>query len=78
MTTFQDILTAAQALPPDQRAQLLVALWDNLGPENWIPPDESWMAEITRRSDLVESREMGTAAWSEVRKQVRRDTGLDD
>ena len=78
MTSLNDILTAAQALPSAERAQLIAALWDNTAPEAWIPPDASWVAEANQRSDAYESGNMTASPWSEVRERARRKAGLDD
>ena len=45
MTTLREILTAAQALPSADRAQLTAALWNDVGPNDWVPPDDQWIAE---------------------------------
>ena len=77
MTKLNDILTAAQALPAAERAQLISALWDNMAPADWIPPDGQWIAEANRRSDAYDSGEMPGASWPEVRQRARGKAGLD-
>ena len=71
MTSLTDILNAAQTLPSSDRAQLIAALWDEVAPNDWVPPDSNWIAEANRRSDAYDSGEM-TSAWSEVRERARR------
>ena len=78
MTTLNEILTAAQSLPATERAELIVALWDNTSPEDWLPPDKEWLVEANRRSDAIDAGEMSVAESSEVRKRVRRKAGLDE
>jgi putative addiction module component (TIGR02574 family) len=78
MTTMNEILTAAQSLPSSERAQLIAALWDNVSPTDWVPPDALWITEANRRSDAYDSGEMTGAPWAEVRERARRKAGLDD
>ena len=77
MTSLNDILNAAQALPSDQRAQLIAALWDNTDPSDWVPPSAEWIAEANRRSDAYDAGKMSGSPWSEVRERARRKAGLD-
>lgn len=78
MTTLSDLLTAAQSLPSSERAQLIAALWDNVAPTDWVPPDAQWVAEANRRSDAYDSGEMTGTTWAEARERARRKAGLDD
>ena len=77
MTTIHEILTAAQSLPSTERAQLIAALWDNVSPADWVPPDAQWVNEANRRSDAYDAGEMTGAPWAEVRERARRKAGLD-
>lgn len=78
MTTVKEILDAAQALPSDERARLIHALWDTVSANDWSPPTDEWIAEANHRSEALDSGEMTTAPWSEVRQKARRQAGLDD
>lgn len=78
MTTIQEILVAAQALPSVERAQLIHALWESVSPEDWAPPSDEWLAEAQRRSDAYDAGQMTAAPCSEVRERARRKAGLDD
>lgn len=78
MATMNEILTAAQSLPPSDRAQLIGALWDKLAPTDWVPPDAKWIAEANRRSGAYDAGEMSGATWTEVRERARKKAGLDD
>lgn len=78
MTTLNEILSAAQSLPSSERAQLIVALWDNVAPDDWASPSDAWIAEANRRSNSYDAGEMSGASWSDVRERVRRKAGLDD
>ncbi len=77
MTTLTEILDAAQSLNSSERAQLIAALWDNLSPSDWVPPEASWVAEANRRSDADDSGHMAASTWDEVRDRARRNAGLD-
>ena len=77
MTTVEDILAAAQALPATERAHLLHALWNSLPPEEWTLPNDDWLNEANRRSDAIDAGELTTESWSTVRERVRRKAGLD-
>ncbi len=78
MTNLQEILDAAQTLPPDERARLIYALWDTLAPDDWAPPTEQWIAEAQRRSAEYDAGRMTASPWPEVRARARRKAGLDD
>ncbi|MAG92181.1 MAG: hypothetical protein CMJ48_00300 [Planctomycetaceae bacterium] len=78
MTTVQEILDAAQALPSADRARLIHALWETVSPDDWAPPSDEWIAEAQRRSEAYDAGEMTASPWSEVRQRARRKAGLDD
>jgi putative addiction module component (TIGR02574 family) len=77
MTTVQELLDAAQALPPAERAQLIHALWDTVSPQDWTPPSGDWIAEAQRRSGAYDAGQMTASPSSEVRQRARRQAGLD-
>ena len=77
MTSLNEILNAAQALPESDRARLLDALWDSVSPECWLAPSDEWLAEINRRSAAYDAGDMQSASWDEVRERARRKAGLD-
>ncbi|MCA9214375.1 MAG: addiction module protein [Planctomycetales bacterium] len=78
MTTIDDILAAAQALPSEDRAKLIAFLWDGVSSEDWVPPTPEWIAECERRSKALEAGEMSFDSWENVRARARRKAGLDD
>ncbi len=77
MTGLNEILIAAQSLPTTERAQLLAALWENVPPNEWVPPNGEWIAEANRRSDLLNTGGMSGSPWPDVRLRARRKAGLD-
>ncbi len=76
MTTVQEILDAAQALPSGDRAQIISALWDSVSADDWTPPGEDWLAEVQRRSEAYDNGEMTASPWPEARQRARREAGL--
>jgi len=77
MTTFSEILTAAQALPPADRAQLIASLWEKSAPNDWVQPSAEWLAESNQRSDAYDAGDMAGSSWADVRDRARRKAGLD-
>lgn len=77
MRSLQEIYEAAQSLPVDERAWLIHALWDTMGPKDWPPPSEEWMAEIQRRSEQLDRGQLTVAPWAEIRDRARRQAGID-
>jgi len=78
MMTFDDVLGAAQGLPPMDRIRLIHALWDTVPPEEWPAPSEERVAETQRRSAEYDAGRITAAPWSEVRARARRNAGLDE
>ena len=78
MTTIDDILAAALALPSQDRARLIPLLWDQLAPEDWCAPSSAWIAEVNRRSDSIDAGIMRTDDWAAVRARARRQAGLSE
>lgn len=78
MTSMNEILTAAQSLPASERAKLIAALWDNVSPTDWVPPDAQWVVEANRRSEAYDAGEMTGTPWAEVCERARGKAGLDD
>jgi putative addiction module component (TIGR02574 family) len=77
MTTVEEILIAAEALPIAERARLIYALWSTVSPDDWVGPSDDWVAEAQRRSEAYDSGEMTASSWSDVRQRARRKAGLD-
>ena len=78
MTNLHEILTAAQSLPPQERVQLIAALWSDVSPEQWVPPSQEWLDEVNRRSNDFDAGKITGSAWSEVRQRAQRKAGIDD
>jgi putative addiction module component (TIGR02574 family) len=78
MNTYDDVLGAAQGLPPPDRIRLIHALWDTVPPEEWPKPSEAWIEEAARRSGEFDAGRMTASPWPEVRARARRKAGLDE
>ncbi len=78
MNTIADVLAAALALPSEDRAKLILLLWDQIPPEDWSMPSAEWIAESNRRSELIDNGEMGADDWKSVRARARRKAGLSE
>jgi putative addiction module component (TIGR02574 family) len=76
MNSLREILKAAHLLPSEDRAKLIVALWDDLSPNDWIRPSDEWIEEANRRSVAFDAGKMTGAPWSEVRERARGEAGL--
>jgi hypothetical protein len=65
MSTFDDVLGAAQDLPSVDRIRLVQALWETVPPAEWPTPAEEWIEEAA-------------SPWPDVRARARRKAGLDE
>jgi putative addiction module component (TIGR02574 family) len=75
MSTYDQALSFAEGLPPEDRMRLIGALWGSI--ENWPLPSDAWIAESQRRSEEFEQGRMTAAPWPEVKQRARRKAGLD-
>jgi putative addiction module component (TIGR02574 family) len=66
----QKLLEAALELPEDERADVVGALVESLGPTD---PDHegAWSEEIKRRIQEVESGKVKTIPWEQVDRGIR-------
>ena len=69
--TTDDVLSAALALPDDERAEVVEALISSLQPADRPPLDESWRAVVRRRSDELKAGEVTPIPWADVKRQAR-------
>ncbi len=72
MTEFSHALEVATALPVAERVQLVDAIIDSLTPADAAPINDSWLAEIDRRSASYDAGDVQTASWETVRDRVQR------
>jgi putative addiction module component (TIGR02574 family) len=77
MATYDDILGAAQHLPPSERIQLVHALWETVPPEDWPKPSQEWIDEVQRRSAEYDAGRMTATPWPEVHARARQKARLE-
>jgi putative addiction module component (TIGR02574 family) len=78
MPAFDEVLGAAQSLPPADQIRLIGVLWDTMPVEQWPSPSEEWIREAQRRSAEYDAGRMTAAPWPEVRERARKKAGLDE
>jgi putative addiction module component (TIGR02574 family) len=78
MHSYDDVLGAAQGLPPIERIRLVHALWETVPPEDWPAPSAAWIEEVQRRSAEYDIGQMTASPWPDVRARARRKAGLDE
>ena len=67
----KDVLSAALALPPDERLALaseLLASVEQPWTDEW---ERAWAAELDRRAEDLESGRVKGIPWEEVRQRLR-------
>jgi putative addiction module component (TIGR02574 family) len=69
----QQLLQAALALSDEQQLELLAALNAAVDERGLQPFDESWLAEVQRRSAEFDAGAVKPIPWSEVKEQARRE-----
>jgi putative addiction module component (TIGR02574 family) len=75
IATPDDVLTAALALPDEERLELVESLIASLQPTDRPPFDESWREVIHRRSAELQSGAVTPIPWDEVKRQAREKAG---
>jgi putative addiction module component (TIGR02574 family) len=68
--TYENVLSAANQLPPADQLRLIEALWDRVPPDIDAPFSDEWLAEIDRRMDEFEKHPENSVAWSVVRDEA--------
>ena len=71
-SSYDQVLQAALELPETDRAQLVEDLIGTLKPEDALPLDDAWLAEIDRRSREFDAGLAQPVAWSQVKERARR------
>jgi putative addiction module component (TIGR02574 family) len=75
MTTVEQVLDAALALPDGDRVEIVEALIASFQPDDRPPFDESWREVIQRRSAELRSGQATPVPWSEVKKRAQESAG---
>jgi putative addiction module component (TIGR02574 family) len=71
----EHLLSAALALPDEDRLQLAEALLVSLQPVDKPPFDESWRHIIKRRSEELRVGKVTPVPWAEVKRQAEETAG---
>jgi putative addiction module component (TIGR02574 family) len=69
----EQLLQAALALPDEEQLQLLAALLAAADERGLRPFDDTWLAEIQRRSAEFDAGAVKPIPWSEVKERARRE-----
>jgi putative addiction module component (TIGR02574 family) len=67
------LLEQALGLPEHERAKIAARLLESLDEEGQSDIDTAWAAEIERRCAAVDSGEMQTSDWKDVRARIERE-----
>ena len=67
----QELLRKALALPENERAELAENLISSLDTSVELDVDAAWQKEVARRLDDVQSGEVKTIPWEDVRQKGR-------
>ena len=71
MSTYEEIMSAALALPPDSRAMLVEHLLQSLDAEDQAQIDALWAEEAERRDAEIEHGKVDPIPGEEVMKRLR-------
>jgi putative addiction module component (TIGR02574 family) len=71
--SVEQVRSAALGLPDVDRIELIEALIESVEHPNQPPFDESWRAEIRKRSAELKAGSVETIPWEEVKRQARLD-----
>jgi putative addiction module component (TIGR02574 family) len=71
MSTYEEIISAALALPPDTRAMLAEHLLESLDAEDQKRIDELWAVEAERRDKEIEDGVVAPIPGEEVMNRLR-------
>ena len=71
MSTYEEIISAALALPPDTRAMLAEHLLESLDAEDQKRIDELWAMEAERRDKEIEDGVVTPIPGDEVMNRLR-------
>jgi putative addiction module component (TIGR02574 family) len=75
--SFDELLSAASYLPPQDRLRLSDLLRETIPAGQMAELSEEWIAEIHRRSEAYDAGEMSASPWETVRSRTRKQAGLD-
>lgn len=71
MSTYEEIMSAALALPPSSRALLAEHLLESLDTKDQAEIDSLWAAEAERRDQEIEDGKVRSIPGDEVMERLR-------
>ena len=77
MTEFDAVLSAASQLPVSERLRLIDELTSTVPDDQPPALSDEWLAEIERRSAEIDSGEVATKPWEDVRARLLERHGVD-
>lgn len=72
MTTFEEVLRKASAMTESDRARLIETLLQGLDADQAAPLQDTWLAEIERRSAELDAGVVQGIPWETVRANARQ------
>lgn len=77
MSDYQTVRSAAAELPVADRLRLIDDLAASVSDDHLPSLSGEWLAEIERRSAEIDSGDVTTESWQEVRQRLLHRVGLD-
>jgi putative addiction module component (TIGR02574 family) len=76
VTIMSNDWSLLMGLPPEQRLQLVEALWDSLAADASAIPVHEWQKEELDRREAEHLRDPGSAiSWEEAKERIRKGNG---
>jgi putative addiction module component (TIGR02574 family) len=73
---YEQVLQAAVGLGDSERVNLIDSLIQTLADADAVPLDDTWLAEIDRRSNEIDEGKVELIPWEEVKRRARQRVGL--
>ena len=77
MSTYESILSAASQLTIGERLQLIDDLASSVPDDQPPQLSDMWLEEIKRRSAEIDSGEVNTEEWADIRRRLFSKFGVD-
>lgn len=78
MSNYESILLAASQLPVGDRLRLIDELASSVPDDQPPRLSDAWLREIDRRSNEIDSGEVVTEDWADIRARLFAKHGVDD
>ena len=73
MRDSEQLLAEVLELPKQERAELAARILESLEDHQDADVDEAWAKELERRCQAVDSGEVVTSDWNELRRRIEHD-----